>query len=82
VGVYSTRCTSLCQWVFTVHAVQASVSGCLQYTLYKPVRPYFVASNFGVFVVRDSLFQQLFPVVLSDSKYSYFKIMRPDCVGL
>ena len=82
VCVYSTGCTSLCQWVFTVQAVQGCVSGCLQYRLYKPVRPYFVASNFGVFVVRDFLFQQLFPVVLSDSKYSYFKTVHPGCVGL
>ena len=36
------------------------VSGCLQYGLYKIVRLYFVASNFGVFDVRDFLFLFLF----------------------
>jgi hypothetical protein len=37
VGFYSTDCTILCQWVFTVQALQACVSGCLQYRLYSPV---------------------------------------------
>jgi hypothetical protein len=77
VCVYRTGCTRLCQWVFTEQAVQACVNGCLQNRLYKAVRPYF-----GVFAVRDFPFQQFFPVVLSDSKYSYFKIMHPRCVGL
>jgi hypothetical protein len=40
--------TCLCQWAFTVQAVHACVSGRLQYRLYMPVSPYFVASNFGV----------------------------------
>jgi len=47
-GSLGTGYTCLCQWEFTVLAVHACVSGCLQYRLYKPVRPYVVASNFGV----------------------------------